>query len=194
MTIEKTVSLFAVILGFFGSIFLAKGILYLTPDIMAGLSRGRWGYHTLQLENIASQKADFMCGVWLIVLAFFIQVMNQLFTSDVEIFENRWVGASIVGATALLIVGLFGAANVPLKKKYDLQGRRVIASDRLQNIVTKEDIDERSFQSVVTDADNLLNFLQEQDESPEAFIERYADHLNVDLPDSLKVNIDDPVQ
>jgi len=98
MELSKFFSLLATCLGLGGSIFLAKGIVGLSPNGMLRLTSpySRFAYATEQIDSMAGQKADALVGVVIIFLAFLIQGGALVFVEGVEMFFLKQDGHGFV--------------------------------------------------------------------------------------------------
>ena len=89
MEFNRFFSLLAVCLGLVGSVFLAKGIMFLSAKNLLRLTSpyARWAYAPEQINSLASQKADALMGVLVIFLAFLTQLATLIF------FQSEGMGS-----------------------------------------------------------------------------------------------------
>jgi len=109
MSLDRALNLISATLGFLGAILLVKGILKLTPEIIAVQVQTYWDFNGPQMESIAEQKADVVCGAILVAIAFLLQIATLIFIrKDVEIFESYWGGIFLsLGVASLIIAMMF---------------------------------------------------------------------------------------
>lgn len=78
MDIQTVVLVASASLGVAGSLSFAIGVIDQSPRAMALLSTTFWGKNDHIVESFARQKADYLCGAVLILLAFSIQLLPTL--------------------------------------------------------------------------------------------------------------------
>src|SRR5438270_455749 len=71
------------------ALFLAKGNLVLSVEQIAQLSATKWGYNPDVLKSLAQQRAETWVGVVFLLLAFALQVWNELFPKREDDFTVR---------------------------------------------------------------------------------------------------------
>lgn len=173
-------------MGFFGLILLAKGVLKLTPDIIAKYSQTYWDYNKLQLENIVSQKADFVCGVILIAFAFLIQIINLIFVRD-SLKVSLFSGIAI-GTCSIFLILFIMFLNVHLGKKYRIDSQKFLARERLVDCLRNKKISNSEYQSLLGDAERLCNIKKNSNEPPADFLRSYSAYLELDIPDTIDLS------
>ena len=182
MHLDRVLSLIAVLLGLFGAILLVKGILKLTPEIIAEQAGTYWGYNKHQLENIASQKADVVCGTWLIIFAFILQAINLIFVQEpLKIFLSHWTGIGISVAIAFLTLAIMYPTNIALTNKYSKQSKMVIAIKNAKHHLQDKKVSKSEYNSILVEADNLIGFKKDVGESDSEFLKRYFTELNLGI-------------
>src|SRR5207245_10517400 len=108
MLIDRFVNVLSAILSLTGVTFLLKGILRLSPDLIAKISQTHLDFNLLQIQNLASQKADFVSGAALVLIAFLIQMFAVLFFREpFPIFDDYWSAAGVVIAVRVVIAIVF---------------------------------------------------------------------------------------
>jgi len=188
MDVNRLLSIIAASSGFFGSILLARGILKLTPSIIAKQSTTYWGYNKSQLENITSQKADFVCGVFLIFVAFLIQITNLVFVFDtLRSVSCPWAVFWVVFALFSFLAIIF-FLNKFLVKKYRIDTYKSLARQRLEQNLGKNKISHNAWESILKDAEHFCNIKRKDYESPIDFLKRYSDFLGVKIPDDIDLD------
>lgn len=77
------------------AIFLARGNLGLSAEVIAQLSRTGWGHNLDVAKSLSKQRADTWVGVVLLLIAFGLQLGNTLWPMRIKDFEVSWLGAVI---------------------------------------------------------------------------------------------------
>lgn len=185
MVLEKFISLFVVILGFEGSLFLSIGVLNLTPDIMAKQVGTYFDFNPYQVDNIASQKADFQVGIWLLLGAFIVQILNLVLDYDNStIFVNYKDGVMwgcVFGGSIFLIS--MGARNV-LKTFWKNKVVFALCQKYFLKCIEKGKIDWNYYKKLELDAKNFCLMQKEESETRKDFFIRYAKKLKVSIPEN----------
>jgi len=133
----RLVDITASILGFVGAIFLAKGILLMTPDLMAKLSQSQWDFNMTQVENIAAQKTDFFCGILLILFAFVMELAPKVIEVKKH-YAGNWPRLLLtVIALCTLIVALAFSISKCIGKNYERQAKAILLAQDKKEIIDK---------------------------------------------------------
>ncbi len=184
MNLEKYLNLLAIILGFVGTIFILKGVLRMTPEIIGEIGQTKWGYNLIALENISIQKADTITGFALIVLAFVIQIINEFGNFNKIIMPtSRLVQLGTLIFACFALCGLFILINKGLCNSYKLEaGRSVTKSYLMKNILRADNqINWRDVPHIEGYASTLLRFDRNQGEADKDYLFRLSKELDVDL-------------
>ena len=115
-TFIQTLALLTIL---FSSFFLIKGTLALSKTDLAELSKPKWDYNLDVAKNLCHQRADTVVGFSLLLLSFFLQVINLF-------WEMRWqdllinkTGMVLAIAIAILIFfASYYASNLLYKNSY----------------------------------------------------------------------------
>ena len=127
MTLSHLLSIIAAILGFSGAIFLSYGILATTPPVMAKLSQACWDRNPEVVKNVCGTKADYFCGVTLIVIAFALQIVGLIFAQDgCQVFHEYWTGVIIGIILCLCVIAIFLGLNKSKRNFYQKQVMAVL--------------------------------------------------------------------
>lgn len=191
MNPDKMLSLGATILGFSGSIFLAIGVLYLTPDMIAEQAKTKTWYNPEQLHNIATQKAHFECGIVLVVVAFLLQSINLIVSHEriSKIFSFFGKDVSLVIPLSLILILGAVIADSILKKKHKFDSHKSLAKDYLLNISLKDNkVSDGEYKELMERTEKYLNFRVEPEKSKASNLKRYADFLGVRIPSNADLN------
>ncbi len=96
----------ALILTLISAVFLTRGNLALTAQVIAELSTSRWGYSESVVDSLAAQRGDTWIGVIFLLAAFALQLGNALWPMRWKDFEVSKAGvASAVAVSVLLFSG-----------------------------------------------------------------------------------------
>lgn len=98
----------AVVLTLGSSIFLIKGNLNLTPEVIVGLSLTRFGGNPEVMKNLCDQKGDTIVGFSILMLAFLLQLWNLLWPIRYKDFDVNRKG---VLAALVVSIGMIRACN-----------------------------------------------------------------------------------
>jgi len=188
MQIDRLVSIIAVIVGFAGSLFLLKGVLRLTPDIMAKLSQAYMGYNISMVKNVSSQKADIMSGAILVLIAFSLEAFRLILIREpFTVFDNFWLGTCIAGALALLIIGVLFAVNVGLTAKYENATKRELVKFYLQKHLADGQVNRNELKSIEQNSKSLLGIERKEQETGVEFIHKIAKLVDIQVPPDIQV-------
>ena len=94
-------------LGFFGAVFTAFGVWDMSPEVLAKISRTYFDYNEHLVENLASQKANYVVGLGLIAFAF-VGSLSSFCPSIVSWINKRRSKAWRSRITVSVISILFG--------------------------------------------------------------------------------------
>ena len=116
------VQLFSACFGVIGSLFFAIGVMRQTIEAMANLSGSYYDWNPHMVTALAQQKAEYLFGGGLIVVAFMLQLLSYFATSDTVLTPGQTQAApwiAVVG-TAIFFVG-FHAASKAVAGKYEVR-------------------------------------------------------------------------
>ncbi len=188
MSLDKFLLLISTTLGFFGTIFIAKGIFKLVPEIIAEQSTTYYGYNDLIIENLSRQKADFISGLIIITMAFLLQLTNLIFISpNIKIFDIYWIGVvtSLFTSFCILIISII--INYLYFKKCHFDTQKAMTVKMLMDDFRFDSIPSKKIKNIIEVADSLFDFKRYEGESNHQFLARYTKFLKIKLPDSLKI-------
>jgi hypothetical protein len=97
MQLATLFQILAACLGIVGSLFFAIGIIRQSTEIMAKLTGTYWGHNPHMIFALASQKAEYVFGGCVIVLAFLAQLISFLVPASAAI------GCLALASSALLL-------------------------------------------------------------------------------------------
>ena len=109
----------ALLITLFSSLFLAKGTLTLSTMDLAELSKPKWDYNLDVAKNLCHQRADTVVGFSLLLLSYFLQLINLLFPLRWQDFLVSKPGIAIAIIVAILIFfGSYYISNVLYTTSY----------------------------------------------------------------------------
>jgi hypothetical protein len=100
------IQILALITTLESAIFLARGSLGLSAEVIATLGGTYVGYNPLLIQTLAQQTADYRAGVILLLLAFSLQMGNTLWPLRWKDFEVSRKGAVLATAVGVVIMTL----------------------------------------------------------------------------------------
>lgn len=92
------------------AIFLARGNLSLSAEVIAQLARTGWGHNLAVAKSLSMERADTWAGVVLLLIAFGLQMVNILWPIRWKNFEVSRLGAVLAllfSVLALLVATYF---------------------------------------------------------------------------------------
>jgi len=89
MSAVSLIQLASACIGIVGALFFAIGIIRQTVEAMARLSRTNWGRNPHMPPALAAQKADYLFGGGLIVVAFVLQLGSFFASSAPVLIEGQ---------------------------------------------------------------------------------------------------------
>lgn len=187
MDLDRFFSTIHTILVFGGAIFLAKGILKASPEIIAKQTQLWLGWNNTELINLVAQKADVTIGIALIFLAFFVQICNLVFIhANLKTFNSHWQGISIATLISLLIILVSSYVSSALFNKYKTETEFSLAKSRQEQLLIKyKKLNNNSFDQILFDAKRFFEMEPGRDESKVDFLHRYSGKLNLIVPEHI---------
>ena len=122
MSGASILQLVAACVGIIGSLFFAIGVMRQTIEAMGRLSGTYWDWNPHLPPALAAQKADYLFGGGLIVVAFVLQLVS-FFASSADVLTASQAQAAPWVAAILTIVAFFclRIAARHLAKHYEAQ-------------------------------------------------------------------------
>ncbi len=90
MEIGTFLQLISACIGIIGSIFFAQGIMRQSISSMADVSSSYWDSNPHMVITMAAQKADYLFGGGLIMLAFSTQLLSFLLPAELKVFAPEY--------------------------------------------------------------------------------------------------------
>ena len=187
MELHRFFSLVAVCFGLVGSVFLAKGIIFLRPKNMLRLTSpySRLAYAPEQIDSLAAQKTDALVGVIIIFLAFLTQLVSLIvIEADTPFIKTRWVAFLAV----LGIISIMTIISYYVGKKFhndtELEIGKIAIRDysaeRFAGVIDLVDV--KSFEIMSQD---LINIRREASETKIEFLKRIAKYVGWTIPEGI---------
>ena len=186
MNLDRFLTLLAVMVAFIGSIFLLKGILALSPDIMAKQARAYYGHSLPQIQALAGQKADAICGVAFVAIAFLLQIINlALVDEGITSFGSKMMGViTAIALSAVLSLTLL-SINYGIRERQKNAIGGVLADQKLERIFTTKTVTIADTKELENLAKVLLNIDVSNMDDPEVLLGRVAEVVGKEVPAGL---------
>lgn len=189
MNCDRFLTLLATMVGVVGSLFLAKGAFGLTPDIMACLAETGWGFNGAQVSSLAAQKANAVCGVILILLAFLINLARlALVDEKTPCFGTKEMGFIMAGATTFIVWAVFLSINHGVRDHQKQQIGLAITGRRLDDIIQRGRVGPEQVKDLRVTTDKLLALSLSEGEDDEEFFKKTVQLTGRNLPSTFDFN------
>ena len=186
--LEKVFSIISILLGFIGSIYMAKGILRIIPDLMATMSRTYYWYNPWLLENIIFQKADFICGISFICLALVSQFSAIIFApKDFALKFSYW--KSVIGMVCVTV--MFLLVTIFFIKPHLIRSYRNATHESLVRMILQdgfknsEKFSLQRYEAISQYMNDFFDFTKNINESEEDYLKRCAKYFDIACPDTI---------
>lgn len=188
MMIDRFASIISAILGLVGLMFVLQGISRLSPDLIAKISQTYIEFNMTQIQNLASQKADFVTGAVLVLIACVIQTGALLFLREpFIIFEDYWHAAGLAVATGVLVMIIFFGVNRGMSNHYQEQAKFTLGKFYFQTVLKQDPILSQHLKTTEDVAASLFGIEKQPDESGKEFLNRLAKRFEISLPRELNL-------
>jgi hypothetical protein len=186
MLIDRFASILSAILGFAGVMFVLKGVSRLSPDLIAKVSQTYLEFNVTQIQNLASQKADFVTGAVLVLIACLLQTSVLLFVREpFLIFEDYWYAGGLAVSTGLVLMVVFYGVNRGMSKHYQDRAKFSLAKSYFQTVLKQDPILSQHLRTTEDVAASLFGIEKAPDESGKEFLNRIAKRFEISLPKEL---------
>src|SRR5437867_13445252 len=115
MTASALVQLVSACVGIMGSLFFAIGIMRQSVEAMGRLSGSYWDWNPNMPPALAAQKADYLFGGGLIVLAFVLQLTSYfvpVVLQMLSLVQGSWVPWFAAVVTSICFMAILFAASL----------------------------------------------------------------------------------
>jgi hypothetical protein len=186
MLIDRFANILSAILGLAGVMLILNGVSRFSPDIIAKVSQTYLEFNVTQIQNLASQKADFVSGAALVLMAFLLQACALIFIREpFLIFEDYWYAAGLAVATGVLMIVVFFGVNRGMSKHYQEQAKFSLAKSYFQTVLKQDPILPQHLRTAEDVASSLFGIEKGPDESGREFLNRLAKRFEISLPREL---------
>ena len=186
MLIDRFASIISALLGFTGVMFVLKGVARLSPDLIAKVAQTYLEFNVTQIQSLASQKADFVTGAALVLIACVIQASSLLFLREpFPIYENYWHAAGLAVITSAVVAVVFFGVNRGMAKHYQDQAKFSLARTYFEAVLKQDPILPQHVKTTEDVAASLFGIEKAPDESGSAFLNRLAKKFEISLPNEL---------
>ena len=189
MNADRFIALLATSLGLLGSLFMARGVLQMSPDIIVKLSGTYWGFNSHEIKSLASQRADLMAGIEILIIAFCIQLLSLSRKIDEKpIFESLRQGLII----NFSLVFLFGLGTSFISRfnanRYETQAKTILVQNEFSSFSKDGKITARECLDFIGFARARLNIEGlPEDPSLESF-EKCCQLSDIEIPPNLDLS------
>jgi len=184
--IDRFASIVSALLGFTGVMFVLKGVGRLSPDLIAKVAQTYLEFNVTQIQSLASQKADFVTGAALVLIACVIQAGSLLFLREpFPIYENYWHAAGLALITGAVMATVFFGVNRGLSTHYQDQAKFSLARTYFEAVLKQDPILPQHVKTSEDVAASLFGIEKAPDESGPAFLSRLAKKLEISVPNEL---------
>lgn len=185
MNCDRFLTLLATMVGVVGSLFLAKGAFGLTPDIMARLAETGWGFNGAQVSSLAAQKANAVCGVILVLLAFLINLVRlALVDEKTPCFGTKEIGFVMAGAATFILWVIFLFINHGIRDHQKHQIGLVITGRHLDDIIQSGKVGPGHVKDLRITTEKLLALNLSEREDDEEFFKKIVQLTGRNLPNT----------
>lgn len=186
MLIDRFASIVSAILGFTGLMFVVKGVARLSPDLIAKVAQTYLEFNVTQIQTLASQKADFVTGAALVLIACLVQTSALLFVREpFPVFDGYWYAAGLAVGTSVLLIVVFLGVNRGMSKHYQERAKFSLARTYFEAVLKQDPILPQHLKTSEDVAASLFGIEKEPDESGKAFLNRIAKRFDISLPREL---------
>lgn len=186
MLIDRFANILSAVLGLVGVMFVLNGVSRFSPDLIAKVSQTYLEFNLTQIHNLASQKADFVSGAALVLMAFLLQTCVLIFIREpFPIFEDYWYAAGVAVATGVLMIIVFFGVNRGMSKHYQEQAKFSLAKSYFQTVLKQNPILPQHVRTTQEVASSLFGIEKQPEESGRDFLNRLAKRFEISLPGEL---------
>ena len=171
-------------IGVVGSLFLAMGAFGLTPDTMAYLAEVRYWFNGAQINGLAAQKANAVCGVSLILLAFLMNLARLAFVDEkARCFDSKSMGFVMAFAIAVILGIGFLPINYGIRGYHRSQIGIAIAGRYLdKEILPGRKVNSFAIEELRGRSKELLGLDPAEYADDEVFFKRFVQLAGKELP------------
>ncbi len=189
MNLDRFLTLLATIIGLIGSVFLLKGALGLTPDIMAKLAETGWWFNPSQINGLATQKANAICGAFVVLSAFLITVLRLVFVDDkIPCFDSRGMAVAVVILVSAAMVVALLFVNQGIASYERRQIGTAIIGRRVDELLQRGKIGVEQAKELLATAEKLLALDLSALKDSEAAFKKVVEATGRKIPDQFDLS------
>jgi len=188
MQLHKFLSLLAVIIGLVGAIFLAKGILVLSPKDMVHSTThySAMGWPSKRIiSSMAIQKADTLIGFIFIFLAFPIQVISLIVTDKIALGETRSRSIALAFVFVFVLTIILYLLNRGIRDYNEIEMEKLVARDYCTRRFVGRPVDPANAKGLEDMSYEYFNLKRKDAETQIDLIKRIAKHVGWDVPEDI---------
>lgn len=189
MGLHRFLSLLAAFIGLTGAVFLAKGILVLSPkDMLHSTTHySAMGWPSKEIiSSMAIQKADTLIGVTYIFLAFSIQVVSLvLVNGEIPFAVSRWTAVGMAFALASILTIIFYLINGGIRDYNELKVEKLVVRDYCTKRFVGRVADPANVKGLEDMSQEYFNLERNDSETKVDFIKRIAKYVQWTVPDDI---------
>ena len=161
----------------------------MTPDIMARLAETGWGFNGAQVGSLAAQKANAVCGVILVLLAFLINLVRlALVDEKTPCFGTKETGFVMAGAATFILWAIFLFINHGVRDHQKHQIGLVITGRSLDDIIKAGKVGPECVKDLRMTTEKLLALNLSEGEDDEGFFKKVVRLTGRSLPSAFDFN------
>lgn len=151
---------------------------------MERLSRTYYSFSVPQISSLASQKADSIVGVVLIVTALILALVNIAFVpSDVKAFDRRGVALALAAALVAMVYIAIVPIGHGVYRHQKLAIGRVIVGEYVDRLLKEKRLDKSEAPLLQVYARQLLELEVDAGQTPRQILGRLANAVGKALPE-----------
>ena len=85
MSVDKYLTVLGACIGFLSAVFFAMGTLRMKNQDVKGIASTYWDFNQHLADSITSQRAEYVVGSFLLLLAFLLQLVVALLPEPIEV-------------------------------------------------------------------------------------------------------------
>jgi len=177
----------------YGSIFLVKSIMTLTPPVIARMAQAYFGLHGDVLKNQIDQKTDYICGFFIIIVAFIIQVLISIFSEALNKtfipvkFILIFVIMTILVSLLFIFIKkmMYNQTHTKATRSYHENELNILIKELMPKSRTKICPEQEHF--VVKIAKQYSTFNFDEEELFVVFLKRFTKFFGISFPSNLNL-------
>lgn len=188
MQLDQFINLLALLIGTGGSVFVLKSDLLQKPNVSAEQGSTKYGFNTTKYEAIARKTSESRIGVYWILLALTIALVNSVWLpSNISAFNNKAL-ALFVGLFILIVVYyLFSKIENRIYHAHLRDIGKIKARETLDHAVIKKIISNSNI-NTLREIDHKLTMFRLPDEmAAQDFVHAFAKEIGYIIPNDASI-------